>query len=90
MEKRRYLVEQVEAPITILETMIEDVQVNKQDVDTITLKFILQNKMCFSKTFYKYGWDYMDNWKNKKSGDPVSLKIKAGIIIDICSISKLI
>ena len=63
---------------SIDEELIED-----EDVDTITLKFVFQNGIRFSKKFYKYTFDYLKEWANKGPGDPVSLKVKSNIVIDI-------
>ncbi len=84
MRRRKFLVQQSEAPIEVLETTIKDVQTKQEDIDTITLEFVFQNGRRFSKKFYKYDFDYRKIWKNKRSGDAIRLKVKAGNIIDIC------
>ena len=83
MKRRKYLIEQAEAPIKILETTIKDIKIKDEDVDTITLQFTLQNGIRFSKQFYKYSFDYYKKWKEKGPGDPVRLKVKASKVIDI-------
>lgn len=83
MKRRKYLIEQAEAPIKILETTIKDIKIKDEDVDTITLQLILQNGIRFSKKFYKYDFDYHKKWKDKKSGDSVKLQVKASRVIDI-------
>lgn len=83
MKRRKYSVEQTEAPIKIIETTVKEVVKKDEDVDTITLQFIFQNGIRFSKKFYKYTFDYIKEWANKEPGDPVSLKVKSNIVIDI-------
>ena len=53
MRRRKFLVQQSEAPIEVLETTIKDVQTKQEDIDTITLEFVFQNGRRFSKKFYK-------------------------------------
>ena len=48
MKRRKYSVEQTEAPIKIIETTVKEVVKKDEDVDTITLQFIFQNGIRFS------------------------------------------
>ena len=84
MKKRKHLVRPTDAPIKLVESTITDVETKIEDVDTITLQFTFQNGSRILKRFYKYDYNYRTIWKNKKSGDSVVLKVKAGNIIDIC------
>lgn len=84
MKKRKHLIKSTEAPIELVESTITDVETKREDVDTITLQYTFQNGNRILKRFYKYDYSYRRNWKGKKSGDSVVLKVKAGTIIDIC------
>lgn len=84
MKRRKYLIRPTEAPIKFVESTIKEVETKIEDVDTITLQFTFQNGSRILKRFYKYDYNYRTIWKNKKSGDSVVLKVKAGNIIDIC------
>ena len=77
---KRYVVEQTKAPVSFLDGTIKDIEIKKEDVDTIEIRVEFTSGKFISKKFKKYSFEYMDIWKKLKVGDDVILKIQAGAI----------
>ena len=81
MRRRKYQVQQQEAPIKQVSTSIKDIEIKEEDVDTIKIRYTFENGRALVKTFKKYSLEYRA-WRDKKVGDEIVLKTRAGIIVD--------
>lgn len=81
MRRRKYQVQQQEAPIKQVSTSIKDIEIKEEDVDTIKIRYTFENGRALVKTFKKHSFEYRA-WRDKKVGDEIVLKTRAGIIVD--------
>ena len=81
MRRRKYQVQQQEAPIKRVYTSIKEIEIKEEDVDTIKIRYTFENGRALVKTFKKYSFEYRA-WREKKVGDEIVLETRAGIIVD--------